>query len=431
MVQLGPAFESPAARSESATRSGAAGLVTAAMLAVVALSPLAPRLAAGEALACGALGIVALAVGVLGIAGRLGPAVSPSRLVPAVAGFACLALVAAVQALLPLPPGWAPLWDEAGAALPGAAVVPRLSFDPEATLGALLRLLASGAAFWSALQLGRAAARARQMISALVALAAIEAVAFLVGAHPSAALAGATLVGALVLVFDGMAEAGASGRSFGPALSRFVERFATDGLPALGAILLLAAAVIVEGAALGAVAAGALVTLLGLAAAPSLAVLRRRGLLALWAPLFAGALASAGLALSNGVVANFVRGDDPALFALLDYPWAGVGLGAVEAALPLYRETHGPAPGPLPGALALAAGAGIPGALALGSTLLFLAGRAAVGLRRRRRHAAFPAAALGAAIVAALSPAPSLAALLGWAVLLGVGTAQSFRTRET
>ncbi|MBX6368176.1 MAG: hypothetical protein IRZ04_09345 [Rhodospirillales bacterium] len=430
MVQLGPAFESPAASRGSATRNGAAGIVMAAMMAVVALAPLAPRLPAGEALACGALGIVALAAGVLGIAGRLGPAVPPSRLVPAVAGFACLAFIAAVQALLPLPPGWAPLWDEAGAALPGAAVVPRLSFDPGATLEALLRLLAGGAAFWSALQLGRGAARARQTISALVVLAAIEAAAFLVGAHPSPTLAGAGLGGALVLVFDVMAEAGASGRSFGPALSRFVERFATDGLPTLGAILFLAASVIVEGAALGAVAAGALVTLLGLAAAPSLAVLRRRGLLALWAPLFAGALAAVGFALSNGAVSSFVRGDDPALFALLDYPLTGVGLGAIEAAMPLYRETQGSAAAPLPSALALAVGAGIPGALALGSAVLFLAGRSAVGLWRRRRNAAFPAAALGAAIAAALSPAPPLAALLGWAVLLGVGTAQSFRTRE-
>jgi hypothetical protein len=96
--------------------------------------------------------------------------------------------------------------------------------------------------------------------------------------------------------------------------------------------------------------------------------------------------------------------------------------------LPLYREPHMAELGPLPGLLALALGAGLPATAAFLVAPVFLAGLAALGVWRRRRRAIFPAAALGAIVMAVFSGAPSLASLLAWAVLVGLGVAHSFRT---
>jgi hypothetical protein len=429
MVDLGPVLESPVVAGAGRRAPGLAGPLLAALLAVLALAPLAPRVPSGDALAAAAVALLALAAGMLALAGLLPLPVSLRRVGPAILGFAVLASVAAAQALLPLPPGWAPLFDEARAALPASGVVPLLSFDPEATLSALMRLGAAGGAFFLALQLGRAGARARAGLAALLALAAIEAAAFLAGLHPAPSLAGIGLVLALALMFDRMADGPESGRGLGPALSNFLQRLTAHGLPALGAMLLLGTALVVAGAPSFAAAAAALTVLLGVAAAPSLAVPRRRGLGALWL-LLAGA--GAGLALWSlgaGADPGAASARHAALFAVLDHPLGGVGLGATEPALRLYREAHLAAPGPLPAPLALALGAGLPAAAALGLACAFLAGLAVLGLWRRRRNAAFPAAALGATVTVALSAPPSLAALLAWAAVLGIGAAHSFRTR--
>jgi hypothetical protein len=426
MIDLGPVLETSGMIGGRPAAQSVAGLLLAALMAVLALAPLAPRLAMGETLAAAALGLVALGAGALAFAGVLQLPVSARRILPALAGFAALALWLAVQAWLPLPPGWAPLWDEARAALPAQGIVPRLSLDPAATLDALLWLLAAGASFWLALQLGRTGARAHQALSALVAIAAVEAAAFLLGAVPAPHLAGTGLSGALALLFARMASVAGSGRGFGPALLHLLQHLATYGALALGAVVLLGTALVAGGAGRAA-AAGALATLVALAAAPSLGVLRRRSLVALWLVLALAALALGVAALHAGGEAGASAARRAALFALLDHPLTGVGLGAADAVMPLYREAQ-TEPGQLSGLLALALGAGLPAAAALVVALLFLAGLSAGGLWRRRRHAAFPAAALGTIAAMALSGVPSLAGLIAWAVALGLGAAHSFRT---
>jgi hypothetical protein len=429
MVDLGPVLEAPRLVGERPASRSAAGPLLAALIAMLALAPLSSCIAMSETLAAAALGLLALAAGTLSLTRLLQLPISLRRLLPAIAGLTALALWAAVQALLPLPAGWAPLWDEASAALPAMTVVPRFSFDPAATLDALLRLLSAGAAFWLALQLGRAGARARQALLVLVAVAAIEAGAFLLGAAPRPTLAGAGLCGGLAIFFDRMADDGGPGRGFGPALSHFLQRLGTHGMPALGAILLLGAGVSADAAARPAAAAGALAALLALIATPSLAILRRRGLLALWFALLLALLAiGAAAAVHHAGDPAAAAARQAALFALLDHPLTGIGLGAADAALPLYREPHMEAMGPLPGFLALALGAGLPAAGAFVLGMLFLAALCAIGLWRRRRNGAFPAAALGVIVMMTLSGVPSFAALLAWAVLLGLGAAHSFRT---
>jgi hypothetical protein len=426
MIDLGPLREGSGIIGGRPAAQSVAGLLLAALVAILALAPLAPRLAMGEALAAAALGLVALGAGALAFAGFLQLPVSARRILPALAGFAALALWLAVQALLPLPPGWAPLWDEARAALPSEAVVPRLSLDPGATLDALLWLLAAGAGFWLAVQLGRTGARAYRALSALVAIAAIEAAAFLLGAVPAPHLAGTGVSGALALLFARMAGVAGSGRGFGPALLHLLQHLATYGAMALGAVALLGTALVAAGAGRAAVA-GALATLVALAAAPSLGILRRRSLVALWLVLALVALALGAAALHAGDEAGAAAARRAALFALLDHPLTGVGLGAADAVMPLYREAQAE-PGRLAGLLALALGAGLPATAALAVAILSLAGLWVSGLRRRRRYAAFPAAALGTVAAAALSDAPSLAGLLAGAVAFGLGTAHSFRT---
>ena len=427
MIDSGPVMEIPSFARERPTPWSTTGMLLAALMAALAFTSLAPPLPMAEALAGGALGLLAFALGGLALAGTLQLPIPLRRLWLAVAGFAVLALWASVQALLPLPAGWAPLWDEAAAALPAAGVVPRLSLDPPATLAALLRLLAAGAAFWLALQLGRNGARAQQTLIALVALAAIEAAAFFLGMVDAPDLAGAGLCGALALLFDRMTQGASAGRGFGPALSNFLQHLATYGLPALGAILLLGAALVANDAA-SAAATGGLMTLLALAAAPSLAVLRRRSLRALWIVLVPAALILGVAAFQGSGDAAADSARDAAFFALLDHPATGIGLGAADAVLPLYREQHMAELGPLPGLLALALGAGLPATAAFLVAPVFLAGLAALGVWRRRRRAIFPAAALGAIVMAVFSGAPSLASLLAWAVLVGLGVAHSFRT---
>ena len=119
-------------------------------------------------------------------------------------------------------------------------------------------------------------------------------------------------------------------------------------------------------------------------------------------------------------------------------PFLGLGLGTFENAYPLYAD-HA-----LPFAidkahqdyLELAAGLGLPAAAAWLGALLWSAIICAAGAFRRRRDRTYAIAAFGAAVLVAVHSAfdfsmqiPAVA--LVFAIVLGLGLAQSFPTRDT
>jgi hypothetical protein len=427
MVQRYPALETRPMIGKTAPLR-ASDMLFAGLVAVVALAPFAPRLFGGEDIAALVLGFFAAGAGFAALR-TLELPVPLARVRVAVALFVALALWISAQALLPLPPGWAPIWDEARSALPALGVVPRLSFNPGATLRALEMLLAAGAAFWLALEFGRSGTRAANAAAVLILAGMVEAVLFLLGFAAAPTLAMPAFLTALALLFERMAGVRSSGRGFGPALAHLLNSLAVEGAALAAALLVLGVALAAAHASIAETGVGAAVLLFGLLAAPSLGIRRRPWLLSIWSVVL---LVSLGAVFLGGVPAALRTDGDSvraAGLALANNPWTGVGLGALDSALPVYREPEMGAFGPVPAVLATTTGAGLPATVAFGVLLLALAGRCAVGVWRRQRQAAYPALTIGLTAAVLLGGPAGLPGLLAWALLLGLGVAQAFPTR--
>ena len=95
--------------------------------------------------------------------------VSLARCWPFLVPFWILVIWFLLQGSSLTPTAWHhPLWADAGAAL-GERAKGAISINPSATREAVMRLLGYGAVFWLALQFGRNAYRARQLLWAVVA----------------------------------------------------------------------------------------------------------------------------------------------------------------------------------------------------------------------------------------------------------------------
>lgn len=396
------------------------------------------------------------------------------RFVPAAVLFLAGVAWCVAQATGLTPEGWhRPVWPAAAGAL-GQALPGAVSVDPEATLSGALRLLAYGGIFWLAAQTCRAPENARMLVVLLAAIGggyALYGVAvFTTGnatilfepkwaylddltstfvSHTAyGAYAGIGLLASLAALLEiGRARAAhLTGRE--PPVPELI-----DSLPP--GFYLLALNVILLGAAilLSHSRGALLVTIFG--AGVMLAALgvrwreQRRLVLTIGALVLAVGLVlietTGGVTLSRMVQLNDQGTGREAIHALsLDMirtaPVTGHGLdsfaqvflqfrdGSVPWVSPRFAKAHSTY-------LELAAEVGLPAFLMIMGGIGIVVGTLIAGVFRRRRDTIFPCLALGAtALIGAHSlydfsiQMPATGAT--YAALLGVGFAQSWRTRR-
>ncbi|MFQ5783674.1 MAG: O-antigen ligase family protein [Alphaproteobacteria bacterium] len=388
-----------------------------------------------------------------------------------VVGFAALVAWILFQASPFAPEAWHhPLWREAAGAL-AAPPAGAISLDPQATLTALMRLLAYAGVFWLAFQLGREPNSARVAVWS-VALAGLAYSVYglvvefgrldsilwyerwayresltstFINRNSFATYAGIALTATLGLLVDLLRHAP-------PLLSRAGARFLIGGLA--GRLGLLAVMALAIGSALlltdsrgGLVSA--LVGLLVLAggfslhrgARPGPAVATLAGVL-----LFAVAiLALSGETTLARLGKTLIEAEErPAVYALVwrgitDNPWLGAGYGTFEAAFPLIRDTtirgdliydkaHN-------SYLEFAFEAGVPAFALMLALLAGLARRCVAGVWSRRRDRLAPCVGLAATALVATHALVDFslqipAVAVTYALVLGVGCAQSWSSRE-
>jgi O-antigen ligase len=342
-----------------------------------------------------------------------------------------------LQAQSITPSAWHhPLWATAANAL-GSETASAVSLNPFATLSGLIRLLAYAGIFWISLQYCRRAARARQVLLAVVygglAYALYGIVVYLTGSegilflHKAADLddltgtfvnrnsfaihAGLGLICCTALLLVLLAQASGSTTSVKDRVSRLIEVAVRRGWPLLLAWLMLSLALVLSHSRVG-----FLSTLLGLLSLIVLAGLTRaidRRL-----ALAFGALAVAGLIWVLGIEGEHVlarllptslAADERALVydrllaAINDSGALGTGFGTFEDAFRFYRTSD------MDGNFDMAHNTylenvlelGVPAALALFGIFVFFLVLCAVGIQQRRRDAVYPCVGFAATILAA------------------------------
>ncbi len=386
-------------------------------------------------------------------------------------GFALLVGWIAFQALPFAPEAWRnPLWAGAEATL-GAIPAATISIDPQATFTALMRLLAYGGVFWLAAQLGRSPRRARAALWT-VALAgfvyalyglAIELGGFerilwyrrwaylgsltstFVNRNSFATYAGLALVTVVGLLLEALRRAP-------PLTSRAGLRWLILGLGGRFGFLILMALAIGSALLMTNSRGGLLASLAGLFAL-ALAFAIRRGSRpgpALATIAAVGVIAVTLLAVSGGGALDRLgrtvlgEGERPAVYALVlggiaDRPWLGVGYGAFEEAFPvirdetivgnlIYDKAHN-------SYLEFAFEVGLPGFALMMALLAGICLRLLGGVWGRRRDRLFPCVGVGAAALVGTHALVDFsvqipAVAITFALLLGVGFAQSWSSRE-
>lgn len=368
----------------------------------------------------------------------------PRRVWVLAAGWISVVAWALVQSAPWTPSSWHhPLWAEAG--LPTGAV----AVDPALAVEGALRLLAYGAAFLLAVAVGRDVAVARGLVRAMAAGAAAVALYGLVvylGGFGS------------ILWWDKWAyhdsltatfvNRNAAATCFGFGLlcsgALMLERRAARLFPASAAFLCAAALLLTQsraGVAVSLVGIAVLVGAMVVVRRPSARLLVRGGLAAGAALVLL--VAAAGQGVGARLLATDLGDTDRApvhaatVRAIAEFPWTGQGLGGFNRAFPAHRpaeldqhwdKAHSSY---LENTFEL----GLPAAVTLYATLAAAAGMLVGGLRRRRRHRAYPALGLAALILAAVHGAVDFtlqmpANALWLAALVGLGVAQSMPTRR-
>lgn len=377
-------------------------------------------------------------------------------------GPALLALFWALLQMVPLPMGWGhSIWQEVGVARGS------LSVDVSATFIGVLKLAAYGALFWLATQAGRSPRLARRLLGGLTAAAGVYA-AYALFIY----LTGNTTVLGLQKTdyFDSMtgtfinrnAFAASCGMGLVGASGLFLQqvRRALDGSPSLfsalrmlrpvsGLIALVVLALLVclllstSRAGLVSAMFGLLVLWVGLFINQTLPRRVLLGMAAVAVVLLLAALAIAGpLLLARLAPDMLIKDDRMGIWAatvqmIRDHPLTGQGLNSYDQLFPLYRSeditrsytrAHSTY-------LELAAELGLPAALLFFLSYLLIGVRLFKGVLIRRQQAIYPVIGLA---VLAQAAAHSLvdfsfqtpANAAGLAILLGLGVAQSWSSRE-
>jgi O-antigen ligase len=385
-------------------------------------------------------------------------------------GWAC------VQIWPGVPASWIhPLWAIASSQL-GTPLAGTISINPWKTQSEILKLCTAAAAFWLSFCLAREERRAFLLLDAVVVLGVLYALygfvlsllnvsqgslIYEVTVHASetsgpfmlhnsfATYTGLALMAGLARLLHLGGESIASGLGTRRLLLRSVDFLSHRGLPLFLAVLVLFGAVVASRSR-----AGVLATILGCVSILMLALLAGRGRARLWVglgmiaalgSLFAAILVSAD-ALGSGYAQLLNEGitDDVrlALWAaaqrmIADAPLLGLGLGTFSDAYPLYASKT--LPFVMDKAhcdyLELIAGLGIPAAAAWLVALGWLWFLCLRGALTRRRNRLFALAAAGACGVVAIHSAVDFslqipAVMLSFATLLGIGVAQSARSRK-
>lgn len=379
---------------------------------------------------------------------------------------------AALQSLDVVPSAWwHPLWGEAAHALE-RPVAGGVSIDPGMSRTAVLRLLTYAGVFWLAVQLGRDRSRARETL-VLLALGNAAYAAYGLSVHFSGqerilwlekwaypgdltstfvnrnaygAYAGLGVLCCLALFLHAMrpARPGTTRRIYD-----FTETVLLRAMPFLVGALVIGTALLLShsrGAFLS-TGVGILVLIVAFVAG-RMATPR----MALVLALVIGAAGLGVLSLSGGgtverLVATDAASNDHdraqlyrlAVDAIGDAPWTGHGLGAFLPAFRVYRDAELWVPMVWDFAhnvhLETAMDLGLPAAGALYLSLAVVLAICLRGLVSRRRDQTYPAMAIASTVLFAVHGVvdfsiqmPAIA--ITWALLLGVGVAQSWRTAE-
>jgi len=392
--------------------------------------------------------------------------------------FGSVALLWGIVQVLPIVPrNWAhPVWSIAASAL-GRPLPATISLDPFRTETELIRLASFAMMAWLAYALARDAARARLLFRAIVVIGIFWVVygwifaafglsqfqllypgpdignkiaAPFVNRDSLATYAGLVALACLALLFERIGQSRARGRGrLGTAIAGLEFAF-TRGLPhTLGTVA--AFAIVVATGSLG----GTLAMFSGLLAMGLVAWLGwLRARLDLWTAVVAAALvvAIAVLAALNGgaltervstIAASGLNEDlrfglwSAAERMIRDAPLLGLGLGTFQDAYPLYAQNYYPflMDHAHQDFLELAAGWGLPAALAWLSAIGFLFALCVRGIFVRRRDRVYALVAVGATVLVAVHSLvefslqiPAIAVLC--AALLGIGVAQALPSRE-
>jgi O-antigen ligase len=390
-----------------------------------------------------------------------------------------LALVWGLVQIAPwVPSSWAhPVWPIAADAL-GHPLPATISINPWRTGTELMKLAAYGVVVLLTAQLARRAERAAILLGALVAIGAFYG-AYTLGLglaqtsqyqllYPSVAYGTGFITGPFVLhnsfaTFMGLLAlcalaklfsqgsetimVGRGPRQFFLTLVQFVFG---RGAWLIVAILLIVTMLIVTASRAGTLAS--LVGLIALLVLSSMIATKRSATRWAYVGILAIGLITIVLFLVNGdtlqerfsqlVEAGGIDEIRQALWAsaqhmIGDAPWLGLGLGTFENAYPMYADqvypfvmdkVHNDY-------LELAAGWGLPATIAWISAMGWCAFLCVRGVFVRRRHRIYPLVAAGATALVAFHSAfdfslqiPAVA--LTYAVILGLGLAQAFPTRN-
>ncbi|HEX2255839.1 MAG TPA: O-antigen ligase family protein [Afifellaceae bacterium] len=399
---------------------------------------------------------------------RLAPAALPLLLVCATMTWM------AAQALVPAPAGVAhPAWREAGMLADGE-LTGRISANPRENLLGLLRLATAAATCLAALLLARNPARARFLLDALIAAAALYALYGLYrlaltpdkvlwfDARPAAYLSGPFLSRSQAATYFGLATVAALATLI-QHFRRLARPFAASTLRVqvagmlvllpwalgarLAALLLIASAVLLTGSRAGiAATAAAMAAVVVLEIARNARRRRNRGLRPQF--LLAGVvvvLIGVVFAVAGERIADRLLGDGLApgarldvyrmtQAAIADHAWIGSGYGTFQDVFPLYRGHAGAASFTWDKAhndyLELMLGLGLPAAGLFLWALTAAAVTVTRGALHRRRGAAYPASAAAGTLLVGLHALVDFslqiqAITLAYALLLGVGLAQA------
>lgn len=426
-----------------------------------------------------AWGLLAACVGLLVILRAAGDFITqkapdvPARIVvPSAILFALAILWAVFQCLPWSPAAWQhPVWAEAERLLPGLAMRPAISIDPESSRTAILHLVTYAAIFWLSFRCCQRAASAHLMLACIGAIGAVYAAwglavywtgnhyvlwfakwaywgdltSTFVNRNTYAAFTGLALVALVGLFLEEVVRKMALRESRRMRLRALVESITVQFIWVVAAILICTTAVLLTHSRGGAGATGAGIVALILIAsfAPSL-----RGP---WRKWF-------GLALVLGAVAALVLSGTETLTRLADTSWdlegrhqifeltlqaiannpvIGTGLATFKSIFPTYRTED------LPLLVDLAHNdylgnmleLGIPAALVLFASAFLLIIRCVLGAFQRHRDAIIPCVAVGVSVLISLQSLVDFsmqipAVATSYLVLLGAGVAQAVPTHR-
>lgn len=363
-----------------------------------------------------------------------------------------------------------PLWDQASDVL-GTPLVSSISIDPEGARIHLFRLLIYAAVFYAAWQIGYRRDSAMLIVKAVavvgVGYAAYGIVQYssdkpfilwfpkwtyrddvtstFVNRNSFATYAGLAVI-ANLLIFCNTLTSKVDSSSRTTVVLSTIENLLWRGKWAVVGLAVTGSAVLLSHSRGGVTATlFAVVTFsLAVAAAPSL---RSRYQLIFMVCVLVGcatlfAISGKGLLVrvAETPIATDGRNDiyGAMLRAIDDNVWVGAGLGSFRFLYPIYQEKtfDGVMDFAHDDYLENALDLGLPGAILLFSTIVFLIGYCVVGIKTRRRDAIFPCVALSASVLVGVHALVDFsmqipAVAVSYATLLGIGTAQSTSTRRS